>query len=514
MTGSNTSINQSRKLCCCVPCGDSRTACNALFALHKSCAWNVSCFFSSLLMIFGVSIAYCFPQSNETKSVIVIFSLVAVIIVCLDILLNILVNPEYFSWYCRCCPNSKYGSREQNPCCLNSTSEKRQHRNVCECGSFYFWMDIIAVVAFVVDFYYEIMLNVDVLITDQHSALAPTTGQSLSWDYWVYLWSTIGKSFILARFFRSTNVVEFTKWTENLRIRMLRFSTRFRKLYSQPGVSSNEDGSSKPSSANRRARRDSRLLLAASATKVQRKWRISREQRGNRDFNSRQYQLSVDRGPTVEESAENSRVGATLRERTTRRVAFLIISAVFFTVVCRRLTPPINTFERAMTALHLQTRNPDFAMMAINVARNTAIPELYQYIFSNGTVLTFPSIYDEDLLREKDLVNITVISGGGSYITTGSFILAEFHQYQAISAVVANVFVILVWILGVLGLAGPVMALIVVPLERMTWLLSMLRNDPLGYQTSENYKRFVKEEYNAESRYRGWGKEVLKGMET
>jgi hypothetical protein len=48
----------------------------------------------------------------------------------------------------------------------------------------------------------------------------------------------------------------------------------------------------------------------------------------------------------------------------------------------------------------------------------------------------------------------------------------------------------------------------------MTWLLSMLRNDPLGYQTSENYKRFVKEEYNAESRYRGWGKEVLKGMET
>ena len=40
----------------------------------------------------------------------------------------------------------------------------------------------------------------------------------------------------------------------------------------------------------------------------------------------------------------------------------------------------------------------------------------------------------------------------------------------------------------------------------------MLRNDPLGFQTSENNKRFVKEVYDAVSRYRGWGKEVLKGM--
>ena len=348
------------------------------------------------------------------------------------------------------------------------------------------------------------------------SSQAPTTGQRLSWDYWLNLWSTIGKSFILARFFRSANVMEFSKLIENLRIRMLRFSASFQKLYSQPGVFSNKDGSSKPSTnANLRARRDSHVLLVASATKVQRQWRISRDlKQGNRDSNSHQYQLSVARGFTVEESAENSRVGATLRERTTRRVAFLLISAVFFTVAFRRLAPPINTFERAMTALHLQTRNPDFAMMAINVARNTAIPELYQYTFSNGTVLTFPSIYDVDLLRKRVLVNITVISGGGAFITTGSFIVAEYHQYQGISGVVGNLFVILVWFLGVMGLAGPVMALVVVPLERMTWLLSMLRNDPLGYQTSENYKRFVKEEYDAESRYRGWGKEVLKGMET
>jgi hypothetical protein len=57
------------------------------------------------------------------------------------------------------------------------------------------------------------------------------------------------------------------------------------------------------------------------------------------------------------------------------------------------------------------------------------------------------------------------------------------------------------------------MTLVVVPIERMVRLLGMLMLDPLGYQSTPRYKKFVAEEDELTKNTR-WTKEVLKGMET
>eukprot|EP00536_Pseudo-nitzschia_multiseries_P017930 jgi/Psemu1/328688/estExt_fgenesh1_pg.C_19450001 len=61
--------------------------------------------------------------------------------------------------------------------------------------------------------------------------------------------------------------------------------------------------------------------------------------------------------------------------------------------------------------------------------------------------------------------------------------------------------------------AGPIMTLVVNPIERALKLLNMLVMDPLGYQNSLQYKNFLTEpDKIAESGL--WSKDVLKGMET
>lgn len=47
---------------------------------------------------------------------------------------------------------------------------------------------------------------------------------------------------------------------------------------------------------------------------------------------------------------------------------------------------------------------------------------------------------------------------------------------------VTTLFILIVWIIAVTAFAGPVMTLVVEPIERMVMLLSMLMKDPLGYQ--------------------------------
>jgi hypothetical protein len=76
-----------------------------------------------------------------------------------------------------------------------------------------------------------------------------------------------------------------------------------------------------------------------------------------------------------------------------------------------------------------------------------------------------------------------------------------------------TIFILLVWFFGVTAFAGPVMTLVVIPIERMIRLLAMLMMDPLGYQSTSRYKKFVAEEDEL-TKHTRWTKEVLKGMET
>jgi hypothetical protein len=66
---------------------------------------------------------------------------------------------------------------------------------------------------------------------------------------------------------------------------------------------------------------------------------------------------------------------------------------------------------------------------------------------------------------------------------------------------------------GVTGFAGPIMTLVVTPIERMIRLLGMLTNDPLGYHNTTRFKQFVTEEYEI-AKVTSWTTDVLSGMET
>jgi hypothetical protein len=57
------------------------------------------------------------------------------------------------------------------------------------------------------------------------------------------------------------------------------------------------------------------------------------------------------------------------------------------------------------------------------------------------------------------------------------------------------------------------MILVGIPIGRMARLLAMLMVDPLGYQSTSRYRRFVDEEDKI-TKNTHWTKKVLKGMET
>jgi len=108
--------------------------------------------------------------------------------------------------------------------------------------------------------------------------------------------------------------------------------------------------------------------------------------------------------------------------------------------------------------------------------------------------------------NHSDPNNITMTS-------VGWFVYRQEQRNKAIVQLMSTIFILLLWLFGVTAFAGPVMVLVVLPIERMVRLLGMLMVDPLGYQNSSKYRKFVSEEDELTKNTR-WTQEVLKGMET
>jgi class 3 adenylate cyclase/predicted small integral membrane protein len=218
----------------------------------------------------------------------------------------------------------------------------------------------------------------------------------------------------------------------------------------------------------------------------------------------------------LEKRRNESQVGSKMRELTGQRVAFGIILAllfsVFFTYVEKDTTRPLT-----MIILHRQTSNPLFAEKALNAARKSSIPDLILYGYADGTEELFDvkgEISNVEELRPRERLRITVeTAGDGTNPTYALFSLRNERQDEAIVSLLSTVFIIMVWFFGVGSFAGPVMVLVVIPIERMVKLLGMLTLDPLGYQSTSRYKRFLDEE-NELTKNTRWTKEILKGMET
>lgn len=74
-------------------------------------------------------------------------------------------------------------------------------------------------------------------------------------------------------------------------------------------------------------------------------------------------------------------------------------------------------------------------------------------------------------------------------------------------------FFVILWYVGVASFAGPIHYLIIIPIERMIKLLNMMVKDTLGYESSDDYKRFVRINLQ-EEKMSNWRHEILNGMET
>eukprot|EP00590_Aulacoseira_subarctica_P006681 CAMPEP_0172436226 /NCGR_PEP_ID=MMETSP1064-20121228/71613_1 /TAXON_ID=202472 /ORGANISM="Aulacoseira subarctica , Strain CCAP 1002/5" /LENGTH=684 /DNA_ID=CAMNT_0013184623 /DNA_START=1290 /DNA_END=3344 /DNA_ORIENTATION=+ len=211
--------------------------------------------------------------------------------------------------------------------------------------------------------------------------------------------------------------------------------------------------------------------------------------------------------------AKSSRVGSAMIDLIVRHVGVVILATLLLTmvIIVADDSYQLETVQRTMLTLHNQTQgNPLYSGMALDVAR-TIIPYMYQYVFVNGTTVTFPIAYDVSILGPYDFLNVTVDSPSGS--TSGVFILREAHVCGAIWWSVVSLFVMFLWYLGNIGLIAPVFTLVFIPIERMIRLLSMLTEDPLGYQMTDTYKEFVEEEDDI-VKNSWWEKDVLEGMET
>lgn len=207
-----------------------------------------------------------------------------------------------------------------------------------------------------------------------------------------------------------------------------------------------------------------------------------------------------------------SQVGSAMRELTGQRVAIGIIIALVLTVL---FTYSENDATRpsTMIVLHNQTMNEEYAAASLNAARDSSIPDLYQYVFANGTVVNFTLVGENpEQLRDREVLQISIVDASGLR-TVGLFAYRNEMRDEALVEFCSTVFILLVWFFGVTAFAGPVMTLVVVPIERMVRLLGMLMLDPLGYQSTPRYKKFVAEEDELTKNTR-WTKEVLKGMET
>eukprot|EP00546_Thalassionema_frauenfeldii_P004269 CAMPEP_0178907882 /NCGR_PEP_ID=MMETSP0786-20121207/7615_1 /TAXON_ID=186022 /ORGANISM="Thalassionema frauenfeldii, Strain CCMP 1798" /LENGTH=823 /DNA_ID=CAMNT_0020579725 /DNA_START=877 /DNA_END=3348 /DNA_ORIENTATION=+ len=214
---------------------------------------------------------------------------------------------------------------------------------------------------------------------------------------------------------------------------------------------------------------------------------------------------------------QESQVGNAMRELTGQRVAVGIILALIITVLFT-YTESDATRSCTMITLHDQTSNSAYANASLDAAYNSSIPDLLQYNFSNGESRTFPSgvvAKDRaqiDKLRNREIVEITV-NDPLTNKTMGKFDNKQQQRDAAWVQLLSTIFILLVWYFGVTAFAGPVMTLVVIPIERMVRLLGMLMLDPLGYQSTARYKKFVSEDDELTKNTR-WTKEVLKGMET
>ncbi|CAJ1936529.1 unnamed protein product [Cylindrotheca closterium] len=233
---------------------------------------------------------------------------------------------------------------------------------------------------------------------------------------------------------------------------------------------------------------------------------------GGNSRKSGTFRIASSRFQQKSGTLQESQVGSDMRELTGQRVALGVLFSLVFTVLFT-YTEPSTTTESAMIVLHNQTRNLAFERPVLNAAKDSSVPHLFKYKTSRDHDFDLPlTDINGNELKERDQLVVTVIDPDDRK-SIGWFSNRRLETQKALTSIVATFFIIIIWFVGMSAFAGPVMVLVVTPIERMVRLLGMLMLDPLGYQSTTKFKKFLREE-DALIQGTRWTKKVLRGMET
>eukprot|EP00934_Nitzschia_sp_Nitz4_P004902 Nitzschia sp. Nitz4//scaffold133_size116822//8420//11773//NITZ4_003791-RA/size116822-processed-gene-0.48-mRNA-1//-1//CDS//3329535348//4892//frame0 len=214
----------------------------------------------------------------------------------------------------------------------------------------------------------------------------------------------------------------------------------------------------------------------------------------------------------------DSQVGTAMAEVTGQWVATIVLFGLVLTILFTYHERD-STRPSTMAVLHGQVTRVDdetFVEKAFNTSLQV-IAGIIEYRVFDANATTTPTytfyneVHGQNDLRNREKLEIVVQDDWGR--TVGIFANRNEEKLEALLEMLITIFVLIVWYLGVTAFAGPVMTLVITPIERMVRLLGMLMVDPLGYQTNSRFKKFQFEEENLVKNTM-WTKEVLKGMET
>ena len=214
-----------------------------------------------------------------------------------------------------------------------------------------------------------------------------------------------------------------------------------------------------------------------------------------------------------EEENQKSQIGATMEELTGQRVAQMMLSIFMITILFTYYGENYQE-QYALAILHKQTTElpANYSYIAVDAARRNTLKYMFQYTFANGTVEDFPLSFDRASLWPSEILNITV-TDYFNRTTIGLVSTRRQTIVDAICDVVLITLILIIWFVANVAFSGPVMQLVVIPIERMIKLLRMMMTDPLGYQNSYKFMKFVEDEKQLTDNT-GWTSEILKGMET
>lgn len=227
---------------------------------------------------------------------------------------------------------------------------------------------------------------------------------------------------------------------------------------------------------------------------------------------------------------KSSQVGKEMHELTVKRVALgcmiAFIVTAFFTNYEKPIYLPLGITTMHSTLVSMQNKYGDEylpnAFSMIDLEQDWYV---YYYRFDNITLLD-KSATD---LREREKLRIMVTTCEQIQSQEGNLVYEEdqctggksvcminiknWNDHLAGYTLLSVLFIMCIWYAAVSSFAGPITALIIIPMERMIKILNMLVKDPLGYQNSQKYRKFV-EECEEIDKYSKWKRENLEGMET